>query len=151
MRRERAQRRAEIGVWDTRDPLSDGFRAAWNAWLGRSPHVHFALDLDYLAWEASRGRHARALLIGEPGRRGALVQRRAGRRWVSGWPWRWQALMCDADPRSPLGMTAADAAWLHAQAARLGTDVVTYLPHAPSGAAGWMAGSTVLHDIHRSD
>ena len=150
----RSRRQAEIGMWDTREPLPFGFRDAWEAAIGPSPHAHFALDLDYLLWEGSRDRHARALLFEGAGRRGAMVQRRADGRWVSGWPWRWQALMCDADPASPLGMTAADASWLHEQAARIAdsADFVTHLPHAPArGRAGWMAGATVVQDLVRSD
>ena len=150
----RSRRQAEIGMWDTREPLPAGFRSAWEATLQQSPHAHFALDLDYLLWEGSRDRHARALLIEGPGRRGAMVQRRAGGRWISGWPWRWQALMCDADPASPLGMTAADACWLHEQVARIAgsADFVTHLPHAPArGLAGWSAGATVVQELGRSD
>jgi hypothetical protein len=152
--RGRPRRQAEIGLWDTRDPLPTVFRDAWDAALRSSPHAHFAVDLDYLVWEGSHDRHARALLLEGAGRRGVMVQRFTGGRWVSGWPWRWQALMCDADPSSPLGMTAADARWLHEQAAQVAgaRDFVTHLPHAPlQGIAGWPAGATVLQDLGRSD
>lgn len=150
----RTRRPAEIGLWDTREPLPAGFREAWDAALRSSPHAHFALDLDYLRWEGDRDRHARALLFEGAGRRGAIVQRRTGGRWVSGWPWRWQAVMCDAEPTSPLGMTAADACWLHEQIARVtgAGDFVTHLPHAPQrGVAGWSAGATILQDLGHSD
>lgn len=150
----RTRRPAEIGLWDTREPLPSGFRDAWEDALLRSPHAHFAVDLDYLQWEASCHRHARALLIEGGGRRGAIVQRLSEGRWVSGWPWRWQAVMCDADPTSPLGMTAADASWLHEHAGRIAGsgDFVIHLPHAPArGVAGWPAGATILQDLDRSD
>lgn len=146
--------RVEIAAWDTREPLAPVFRAAWEGALRDSAHAHFALGIDFLLGEAERQRHTRALLIEGGGRRGLLVQRRSGRRWVSGWPWRWQALVCDADPHSPLGMTAADAAWLHESACRYNGDheLLTYLPHAPvRPAAGWRAGSTVLQELQHSD
>ena len=150
----RTRRQVEIGLWDTHEPLPSGFRDAWDSALRSSPHAHFAVDLEYLRWEASRDRHARALLIEGAGRRGAIVQRRLEGRWVSGWPWRWQVLMCDADPASPLGMTAAEAHWLHTHAARVAgtSDVVTHLPHAPArGIAGWPAGATIVQDLGRTD
>ena len=146
--------RAHVGVWDTREPLPPDFRAAWDAALARSPHAHFALELDYLLWDAGRDRHARAILVEGAGRVGAVVQRWCGRRWVSGWPWRWQAVMCGADPDSPLGMSASDAAWLHEQLVRVAgsRDVVTHLPHVPwRGCAGWPAGSTVTQRLAHSD
>jgi hypothetical protein len=62
--------------------------------------------------------------------------------------------MVGADPGSPLGMTASDAAWLHEQASRLHdpADLITYLPHVPAqGYSGWVAGATVVQDLRRSD
>ncbi|MEO5616610.1 MAG: GNAT family N-acetyltransferase [Candidatus Eisenbacteria bacterium] len=145
---------AEVRAWDTHDPWSGDFAAIWTKALNASPHAHFALDLDFLKWEAARGQKARALLIEGGGRLGLTVQRWEARRWISGWPWRWQALMCDADPGSPMGMTAADAAWLHQSVALYcGRETfLCYLPHAPApGVAGWAAGATVIQEIGHSD
>jgi len=145
---------ASIEVWEIGEPEPRGFAAAWQAVLGRSTHAHFAMSLDYLRWVSSRGRRVRALLVEEGGRRGAMVQRRERRRWVSGWPWRWHALMDSADPDAPVGLSAADAEWLHRNVARYsGSEpVLHYLPHAPAhGVPGWLAGSTVVQSIQHSD
>ncbi len=146
--------RADVRAWDTRDPLPEEFARSWAAALSISCHAHFALDLAYLKWDAGRGHRSRALLVEDAGRCGLMVQRREGDRWISGWPWRWQALVCGADPGSPVGMTAADAAWLHAQVTlhANGERLVHYLPHPqPRGVRGWNAGATVIQAIAESD
>jgi hypothetical protein len=143
-----------VEAWDTSEALPEDFAARWGEALRGSPHAHFALDLDYLKWEAEHGQRGRALMLEGGGRRGLIVQRLEGRRWVSGWPWRWQALMCDADPGSPVGITAADAAWLHEGVSRhCGRETfLSYLPHAPGpGVSGWAAGATVIQELLHSD
>ena len=69
----RTRRQVEIGLWDTHEPLPSGFRDAWDSALRSSPHAHFAVDLEYLRWEASRDRHARALLIEGAGKPPSLA------------------------------------------------------------------------------
>ena len=143
-----------VRAWDTREPLAADFTGRWRDALRDSPHAHFAFELDYLRWESEQGQRSRALMIEGPGRLGLLVQHREARRWVSGWPWRWQALMWGADPGSPVGMTAADAAWLHEAVARYSAaeTFLSYLPHAPAqGVPGWAAGATVIQEIAHSD
>jgi len=145
---------AEVRVWDVREPLPASFAAEWEEALSASSHGHFAMSLDYLRWEADHGHPSRALLLEDAGRRGAVVQRWELSRWVSGWPWRWQAVMCGSDPFSSVGMTASDAAWLHENLCRFsGRDrVLTFLPHAPArGVPGWVAGATVIQGVTRSD
>ncbi len=147
-------RTATPNVWDTRETLLEDFAAVWSETLAESPHAHFALDLEYLAWEAAQGRHARALMFDDHGRRGLMVVRQVGGRWVSGWPWRWQALVRGADPGSPFALSEADAAWLHHQASRVAAPapLTTFLPHPPpSLVPGFGAGATVIQELDRSD
>src|SRR4030095_5744577 len=85
------ERRVKVPTWPPREPLHPAFERTWNDRLAASPHANFAMRLDVLAWEASRGRHAHAALVDGGGLRGAIVLREDGVGWVSGWPWRWQA------------------------------------------------------------
>lgn len=143
-----------VRAWEAHQAPPADFEADWTRALGASSHAHFALDPGYLRWEAAHGQRVRALLIDDRGRRALIAQRWERRRWVSGWPWRWQSLVAGADPGSPVGMTAADAAWLHESVSRFsGRDsVLTYLPHAPAaGVAGWTAGATVIQDLSHPD
>jgi len=148
-------RPADVIAWDTRDPMPAGFREAWNEALSSTTHGHFAYSLDYLAWKNEcGGRRSRALLLEGGGRRAVAIQHRAPRRWISGWPWRRQALICGSDPDDPVGMSPADSAWIHRAISHFtGAEAsVTYLPCPPErGLLGWPAGATLIQDIGRPD
>jgi hypothetical protein len=101
-----------ILVWDTREPCPAEFETRWSGSLSRTPHANFSLDPRYLVWEASHGRHARAVLIDEGGREGLLVLREQAGGFVSGWPWRCQAFVAGGDRSAPAGLTSEEIEWL---------------------------------------
>jgi len=141
-------------IWDTRQPLDPAFGTAWTAALADSHHANFALDLEFLRWEAGRGRTGLAVLIDEPGRRAAFVLRREGPVMLCGWPWRWQAVICDPSRCGPVGIEEAEAAWLLERASRIagGRQVRCHFPmRPPRGIAGFPVGRTLLYRIDRSD
>jgi hypothetical protein len=143
-----------LDYWDTRTALPADFASAWGDCLERSRHAHFALDLSVLAWEATSGRHARAVLVRRSDRFGLLVLRRSGTGWVSGWPWRWQALVGGENHEAPLGLSAVDARWILSAGSRVASPapLTVYLPHRPpAGVPGWLAGGTVLQSLRCSD
>jgi hypothetical protein len=143
-----------LDYWDTREPLPEDFREAWAEALEGAEHAHFALDLGFLAWEARLGRRSRAVLARQRERTGVVVLRWEGNTWVSGWPWRWQALARGARSDLRVGLSAADARWLHAECSRVvsPSSVRLFLPHPPAdGVAGWRAGSTILQELLHDD
>jgi len=125
----------------------------WEVRLDRCPHANFSLDPAYLEWESRHGRRALAVLLDEGDRRGALVMRESGGGWVSGWPWRWQAVVEDGGRRGPVGLDPDEARWLFACASRLaGSRVLRFhVPCPPVAAPGLMAGSTLLYAVDRDD
>jgi hypothetical protein len=126
--------------------LRAAFVEAWNARLGRTPHANFTMSLDYLDWQSHRGESARAILLDDGQRHGAMVLRERDVEIVCGWPWRWQMVIEGADPASPPGMTAEDAAWFFAQARRLasGRRLRFYSPHSVNSAITYRAARTAL-------
>jgi hypothetical protein len=92
-----------VKTWSTRDPIAPEFSATWQRHLARAPHAHYAMRLDFLAWDARKGRHARALIVDDlPA---LMVLRESGGGWTSGWPWRTQMAIADPAGRGPEGMT----------------------------------------------
>jgi len=141
-------------IWDTRHPLDPGFRSAWTAAIADSRHANFALDPEFLRWESARGRTGLAVLIEEYGRRAAFVLRREGPMMSCGWPWRWQAVICDPRRAETLGLGQDEAAWLLDRAGRIarGRQVRCYFPlRPPRGVSGFPVGRTLLYRIDRTD
>ena len=81
-------------IWDTTTALSADFSKAWDGRLAKADFAHFALRLDWLQWEAKHGRHARAVLVDDGGRRALLVLRRDKRGWHCGWPCWYRKTSC---------------------------------------------------------
>jgi hypothetical protein len=143
-----------VRVWDTRKPRDPEFAATWAQRLSRAPMAHFALDLDFLAWNADRGEHARAALLDEGDRAAMLVLRHTPDGWVSGWPWRWQAAFEGASRTPPPGFDLDEGRWLFEQARALAGDLRLrmHLPYAPAlGVPGYVAGNTLFHDVAHDD
>src|SRR5204863_7278757 len=126
----RKEDRMTVSLWRTDEALPPAFEARWNARLPRSPRAGFSLDAAFLSWSARHGEPGIAALVDEHGRRGALVLRETRDGFACGWPWRWQALVETEDARDPLGMSPADAAWLHEQALEIagGRRLTCFLP-----------------------
>lgn len=126
--------------------LRTAFVQAWEARLARTPHANFTMCIDYLEWQSRRGESARAFLIDDDRRHGAMVLRENGAEIVCGYPWRWQAVIEGGDPASPQGMTPEDAAWFFAQAGHLakGRPLRFYSPHPVDSGIVYRAGRTVL-------
>jgi hypothetical protein len=131
------------------ETLRATFAEAWNARLGRTPHANFSMALDSLEWQARRGEPSRAVLLDEGDRRGAMVLRERGSEVVCGFPWRWQIVLEDGDPRSPQGMTPEDVRWFFAQARHLanGRRLRFYGPHPTGTRTEYRAAQTVLIDL----
>lgn len=142
-----------IRIWDTTTALSADFAAAWDARLSRSAHAHFAMRLDYLEWEAAHGRHARAVLVEEGGRLGALVLRREGRGFVCGWPWRCQVALEDSANAGPSGLDAALCDWavVQAQFAAHGDRVRVFVPRGEAAGPSVVRGTTIIKDLAFDD
>lgn len=143
-----------IQVWDTREPVRAEFSTAWEAVLARAPHANFSIAMPYLCWEARAGRHALAVLAEQHGHRGAVVLRRAGGGFVSGWPWRWQAVVEDSGRAGAVGVSGEEGMWLYraAVAAARQRPVRLHLPcTAPDGTPDYEAGTTLMYAIDRDD
>jgi hypothetical protein len=141
-------------TWDTRRPLDPGFERDWRASLARCPHVTFTFDPLLLAWEAQHGRHALAVRVADGARAAALVLRLVGGGLVSGWPWRWQALVEDPARSTAAGLTAEECAWLFERARAIagGRRLSCSLPVAvPAREGGFFAGATLLRSLQEDD
>ena len=126
--------------------LRAAFVQAWESRLARTPHANFTMCVEYLEWQSRRGEPARAILLDDDRRHGAMILRERGAEIVCGYPWRWQTVIEDADATSPEGMTPEDAAWFFAQAQHLakGRRLRFYSPHPVDSAIGYRAARTVL-------
>jgi hypothetical protein len=141
-------------TWPTREPIAPEFERAWRERLSRTPHAHFGFDPAFLRWEADHGRSALAALVEEGPGRGALVLREQGGGRVSGFPWRWEAVIEDAGRTSAQGLTAAECDWLFGAAVTLagGRRLHCYLPESiGNGGAGFLAGTTLLRSLDLTD
>jgi hypothetical protein len=144
----------KIETWDTRRPLEPGFERDWLASLARCRHANFSLDPRLLAWEARHGRHALAVRVVDGERAAALVLRSQGAEFVSGWPWRWQAVVEDPARRVAAGLTAEECAWIFEclRAVAGGRRLSCYLPVAvPARKGGFFAGATLLRSLQEDD
>jgi hypothetical protein len=144
----------KVETWDTRWPLDPGFERDWLASLARCPNVNFTLDPRLLAWEARHGRHALAVRIADGERAAALVLRRVAGGLVSGWPWRWQAVIEDPDRSAASGLTPEECAWLFARARAIAGSrrLRFFLPvPVPARQGGFPAGATLLRGLHEDD
>jgi hypothetical protein len=142
-----------ICVWSTRKPRDEAFARVWDERLARTTHAHYAMRLDYLAWEAHRGHHAAAILIDDAGRGAAMVLREEAGSWVSGWPWRWQAVVEGPD-RPASGLRPEECAWLfaHAEQFAAARRLRCFLPAPPApGSPGFVVAVTRLRDVTPSD
>lgn len=136
-----------LQTWDTRQPPPADFEREWQATLAVCPHANFSFDPRYLAWEARHGRHAIALHARDGGRNGAMVLRVQGSTLVSGWPWRWQAIVEAPDHGGAAGLGADDGAWLFDAARRVagGRRLRCLLPvEVPASRGGFRAGATLM-------
>jgi len=143
-----------LRVWDTREPMPAGFDKEWEALLARAPHANFSLGLPCLVWEAERGRHALAVMAEKEGRRCACVLRRTAAGYVSGWPWRWQAVIDDPNRCGAVGLDPVEAQWVFTAAVMAARQrpVRFHVPCAPpAGVPGYEAGTTLLYAIDRDD
>lgn len=141
-------------LWSTRAPLTPEFERAWNQRLACMPHAHFAVDLPFLTDEARHGRHALAVLVEDDGRRGAIVLRESGTELVSGWPWRWQALIENGSGPPARGMSVEEGEWLWSRAQELsgGRRLRFHLPSpAVNGTPWFVAGHTFVQSLERSE
>jgi hypothetical protein len=140
-----------VNPWNTRDPITPEFAAAWERHLANAPHAHYAMRLDFLAWDAGHGRHARAILVDDVP---ALVVLREVRGvWTSGWPWRTQMAIADPAGRGPEGMTPDEQRRLLAEIARhLGSARSRcYLFQPAEGPLGYPCAATYLSSLDESE
>lgn len=140
-----------VTVWSTRDPLDPGFERAWNERLSRIPQAHFAIRLDFLAHEARSGEHAMAILIDDGTAHGILVMRDAGAEWISGWPWRWQAMI--EEGAGAVGMSADQADWLWDHARRIAGQrrLRFFLPVPAHDGSSFVAASTYVQSLELAE
>lgn len=141
-------------TWDTSRPLAPGFERDWLASLARCRHANFSLDPRLLAWEARHGRHALAVRVDDGSRAVAMVLRAQGAGFVSGWPWRWQAVVEDPARSSAVGLTVEECAWIFecARASAAGRRLRCFLPVAiPGRDGGFHAGATLLRSLQQDD
>jgi hypothetical protein len=143
-----------VSVWRTHAPIEDAFREEWNRRVSGAPHSNFTLDLRYLAHEAAGGKHSWAVLAEEGERSAAFVLRESNGELVSGWPWRWQAVLAGRPAHLPSPFEPGDSAWLHgiARAVGHGKRLRMFLPAAAeSSISCYPAGATVLQPLERAD
>jgi hypothetical protein len=146
--------RVKIEIWDTARALDPGFERDWLASLARCRNANFTLDPRLLSWEARHGRHALAVRLEDGERSAALVLRREPGGFVSGWPWRWQAVIEDPDRSAAAGLTAEECAWFYERARAIagGRRLRCFLPAAvPARQGGFFAGATLLRRLQEDD
>jgi hypothetical protein len=144
----------KIETWDTRRPLDPGFERDWLATLARCPNANFTLDPRLIAWEAKHGRQALAVSVTDGARAAALVLRVERAGLVSGWPWRWQAVIEDPARSAAAGLDAEECAWLFERARVIagGRRLRCFLPVAvPARRGGFFAGATLLRNLQEDD
>lgn len=140
--------------WSTRTPLAAPFEARWREWGTHAPLANFALRIDHAEHEAAHGRHAILVLAEHRSRRLALVLREVDGELHCGWPWRWQAVMCDHDVTHGPHPDAGEALLMFqvAQAAAEGVRLRMHLPVDPgTRAPGARSGVTIVQRIDVSD
>ena len=143
-----------IERWSTRAPLTVGFGERWNDWVSRAPLANFSLRLDHARWDAENGRHTVLVLAQHRERSMVIALREAGDMLECGWPWRWQAAMCDADAAQGPTPTPDECMLLFeaAQSAASGTRLRMHLPHPPSHRVpSFRSGATLIQRIDVSD
>ena len=132
-----------------------GFLAAWDDVIRCARDAHFAFRSDYLEWEGRHERPARAVLLAEGARKGALLLRPAGHGWACGHPWRCGAVVSrGVTGAGPLDLHRDDAEWLFRQAETIaeGARLRMYLPiEPPRGIPGYLAGFSVYQDVRADD
>lgn len=140
--------------WSTRTPAPAGFAERWEAWLANAPLANFSMGFEHAKWEATAGGHATLVLAELDGRRMALVLRERGGELHCGWPWRWQAVMCDEGASTGPAPTDAESALLFraAQVAAEGSRVCVHLPADPGRRApGYRTGVTLVQRLDVPD
>ena len=145
--------RVSVFCWSTRDLLDPDFAEAWESRLRAHPRADFSFDLHYLEWESRHGRHAIAVLVCEVGRRGAFVLREVRGHFECGWPWRWQAIACDAPAPTAAALTSAQSHWLHRHAVEIvkGRQLIWFEPCGSNKGLAFHAGGTSLRRIDIGD
>lgn len=140
--------------WSTQTSLDAGFAARWSESMQKSPLANFSMRLDHVQWEAANGRHATLVLAEHQKRLMALVLRQVGGEIHCGWPWRWQAVICDREAGRAPGPSAAEGLLLFraAQAASGSVRLRVHLPVDPgTRAPGFRTGVTIVQRIDVSD
>lgn len=140
-------------IWDTTTAPSADFTDAWEARLAKAAFAHFALRLDWLQWEAKHGRHARAVLADDGGRRALLVLRHEKQGWHCGWPWRTQIAFERGGAEGDMGLDPETAVWAFEQAQRAGAGdrVRVFLPASTLGRGAITRGTTIVKDLALDD
>jgi len=140
--------------WHTRTPLDASFAARWQEWSAHAPLGNFSMRTDHAEHESAHGRYATLVLAEHRQRRIALVLREVAGELHCGWPWRWQAVMCDHDASHGPHPDAHEAALMFqvAQAVASGVRLRVHLPVDPgTRAPGARSGVTIVQRIDVSD
>ncbi len=140
--------------WSTRTPLPTEFEVRWSEWAQAAPLTNFSIRLDHARWDASCGRHATLVMAEASGRRLILVMREVDGEFHCGWPWRWQAAMCDEGAGRGPGPSETEARLMFeaAQEAAHGIRLRMHLPVDPgSRYPGFRTGVTIIQRIDVSD
>ena len=143
-----------IEHWHTADPPSADFERAWQVRLAAAPLANFSMSVDLLKHEAAQGNHAIAMVVDSNDRHGAIVARETSDGLVSGWPWRWQAVVESEAGEGLQALNPGSAAWLFdtLKNAVGPARVQMFLPHPPSsGVTGHEAGRTILMSVTHDD
>ncbi len=138
----------------TRTPLSPAFRSQWLDWTARAPLANFSTRIDHAEHEAVRDRHAVLVLCEHHRRRVALVMREVDGELHCGWPWRWQAVICDPSAQRGPGPDAAEASTMFevARSAADGARLRMHLPADPgTRVSGYRTGVTIIQRIDVGD
>src|SRR5204863_6128491 len=131
-----------------------GFERDWRELLSAAPDASFALDPAYLAWEARHGAGAVAAMFQDGAHRGLAVLRETLRGMVSGWPWRWQALVAHPGRGAAEPLTLEECDWLFERIGRLagGRRLMCFMPgESGQAATDYAAGATCLTAIDRPE